>query len=326
MMQNYVPSDFEEVRAKLRPVIRRTTERGAANFHLKAGPQGRSMAFRPSCENMEIGIAYDGEFNIARLGEGKLKEWGITFDEAYDVAIDNLRAQSATPFMVLRNAVFASQFGDFYDASRLLLTDLLYRQPINGAPVVMVPNRTVLLLTGDRNPEGLKLMLDIAIEERAKPRPLPPLMLRWDGHGWQSFVPPGLESKLQELRVQELLADYQDQVQFLNQAHERDGIKIFVAKYLAYKGETGDVFSACTWTAVVHSLLPKTDIVVLLRLRDNKCAFLPWAELVAACGEFLKPSGNLPIRYKVDGFPADDVFLALSERFDKLNAGASSVV
>jgi uncharacterized protein YtpQ (UPF0354 family) len=324
MMQNYVPSNFEEARTKLRPVIRSTTERGVANFHLKASPQGRTMAFRPLCENMEIGIAYDGEFNIARLGEGKLKEWGVTFDEAYDVALDNLRTHSTTPFMALRNGVFASQFGDFYDASRLLLTDLLHRQPVAGAPVVMVPNRTVLLLTGDRNPEGLQLMLDIAMEERGKPRPLPARMLRWDGQNWRSFVPPGLEGKLRELRVQESLADYEDQARFLNQAHERDGIDIFVAKYMAFKGEGGDVISACTWTDGVHSLLPETDIVVLYRVTENQSAFVPWNELLKTCGDLLVPTGHLPARYEVREFPADEVFEALSRRFDKLKTTEAS--
>ncbi|MFP3617491.1 hypothetical protein SB778_46430, partial [Paraburkholderia sp. SIMBA_050] len=77
---------------------------------------------------------------------------------------------------------------------RLLLTDLLHRQPISGAPVVMAPNRTVLLLTGDRNAAGLATMVELAEQARAQPRPLPSLMLRWDGAAWRNFVPQGLES------------------------------------------------------------------------------------------------------------------------------------
>ncbi|MGN6232085.1 MAG: hypothetical protein ACTHNZ_13110 [Trinickia sp.] len=318
MMQHYLPADFTEARLRLRPVIRSTTERGIAYLQLGDDAAKRDIAFRTLCENMEIGIAYDGEFNILRLTEAKLAEWNVTFDEAYDAAIDNLRLESTKPFMALRDGVFASQFGDHYDASRLLLTDLLYRQPISGAPVVMVPNRTVLLLTGDRNEAGLQLMLQIAVEERAKPRPLPSLMLRWDGQGWQQFVPQGLESRLRELEVQELAADYQDQTALLNENHKRDGVDIFVAQYKVFRRPTDELHTVCAWTEGVHSLLPVTDAVVLHRPSTKQSAFVPWSELMRTCGHLMIPTQDLPVRYEVSRFPDDGVFQSLSSQFDKL--------
>lgn len=320
MMQHYLPADFAEASPRLRPVIRSTTERGIAYLQLGADAARRDIAFRPLCESMEIGIAYDGEFNILRLTEAKLAEWSVTFDEAYDVAIDNLRRQSTKPFMRLKDGVFASQFGDYYDASRLLLTDLLYRQPISGAPVVMAPNRTVLLLTGDRNEAGLRLMLEIAGQERAKPRPLPSLMLRWDGQSWQQFEPAGLESRLRELRVQELAADYQDQLAHLNENHKRDGVDIFVAQYKVFRRPTDELHTVCAWTEGIHSLLPITDAVVLHRPSTGQSAFVPWSELMRACGHLMTPTRDLPVRYEVHGFPDENVFQSLSSRFDKFGA------
>lgn len=318
MMQHYLPVDFAEARPRLRPIIRSATERGVAYLQVADNSARRDIAFRPLCENMEIGIAYDGEFNILRLTETKLAEWNVPFDEAYGIAVDNLRLQSAKPFMALRDGVFASQFGDHYDASRLLLTDLLHRQPISGAPVVMIPNRTVLLLTGDRNDAGLKLMLEIAGEERAKPRALPSLMLRWDGRRWGRFVPPGLESRLREWRVQELAVDYQDQSAHLSENHKRDDVDIFVAQYMVLQGETGELRTACGWTEGVHALLPVTDTVALHRPSVEQCAFVPWSELMQACGQLMRPTEHLPVRYEVHGFPDDEVFQSLYRRFNKL--------
>ncbi|WP_017776868.1 hypothetical protein [Paraburkholderia kururiensis] len=318
MMQHYLPADFGEAGPRLRPVIRSATERGMAYLQVAGNSARRDIAFRPLCENMEVGIAYDGEFNILRLTEAKLAEWNVTFDEAYDIAVDNLRLQSAKPFMALRDGVFASQFGDHYDASRLLLTDLLHRQPISGAPVVMVPNRTVLLLTGDRNEAGLQLMVEIAGEERTKPRALPSLMLRWDGQSWQRFVPAGLESRLRELRVQELAADYQDQSAHLNENHKRDGVDIFVAQYMVLQGQTGELRTACGWTEGIHALLPVTDTVALHRPSAEQCAFVPWSELMQTCGHLMTPTEHLPARYEVQGFPEDEVFQSLKSRFGKL--------
>jgi hypothetical protein len=136
MMQHYLPADFGDARLRLRPVIRSATERGVTYLQVGADKEKRNIAFRPLCENMEIGIAYDGEFNILRLTDAQLATWNVTFDEAFEAAVDNLRHQSSKPFMALKDGVFASQFGDYYDASRLLLTDLLHRQAISGAPVV----------------------------------------------------------------------------------------------------------------------------------------------------------------------------------------------
>jgi len=96
-MQHYLPDDFAEARPRLRPVIRSATERGIAYLQVADDSARRDIVFRPLCENMEVGVAYDGEFDILRLTEAKLAEWNVTFDEAYDIAVDNLRQQSAKP-------------------------------------------------------------------------------------------------------------------------------------------------------------------------------------------------------------------------------------
>lgn len=319
MMQQYVPEVFAQARGRLRPVIRSSTERGVAYLQVDVADGKRDIAFRPLFENLEIGLAYDGEFNIMRLTDAKLAEWNVTFDDAYDIAVDNLRAESAKPFLALKDGVFASQFGDHYDASRLLLTDLLHRQQISGAPVVMVPNRTVLLLTGDRNEAGLQLMLNIAMEERAKPRPLPALMLRWSGERWERYEPPGLQPKLRELRLQEFAADYRDQEALLSERHKRTGLDIFVGQHMVVQSPTGALRSACAWTeGVGRSLLPKTDVVVLFRPSTNKGAFVPLDELLQVCGHLITQTDHSPARYEARGFPTEEIFQQLNSRFDKL--------
>ncbi|MFL9858867.1 DUF1444 family protein [Paraburkholderia madseniana] len=318
MKQLTIPAKFSDARARLRPVIRSTTERGVTYLQTRGGASRFDIAFRPLCANLEIGIAYDGESTIMRLSESKLKEWNITFDEAYGIAVDNLRLESSKPFVALRNGIFASQFGDHYDASRLLLLDLLHRQPISGAPVVMAPNRTVLLLTGDRNVAGLETMLEIAEETLAQPRALPPLMLRWDGTVWQRFVPEGLEPKLTQLRIREIAADYQDQLTHLNDIHSREGIDIFVAQYTIAQRPSGELLTACVWTDGVHSLLPATDIVVLFRHEPKQSAYVPWPELIKECGHLMTPTEHLPVRYEVKAFPEEALFQAWCTRFDKV--------
>ncbi|RQQ45808.1 DUF1444 family protein [Burkholderia stagnalis] len=315
MLQHAIPAAFAEARAQLRPVIRSATERGVIDLQMETRANRPAIAHRPLCENLEIGIAYDSEFTVTRLTTAKLDEWGVTFDDAYDVALDNLRAASSRAWLPLQHGVFLSQFGDYYDAARLLLTDLLYRQPIAGAPVVMAPNRSVLLLTGDRNATGLDTLLGLAEQALAQPRPLSPLMLRWDGTAWRQFVPDALAPRLQQLRVNELAGDYQDQQALLNEAHARDGVDIFVAKYGAYQRPSGEVFSVCVWTEGVRALLPETDCVVLYRQSTRQSAYVPMAELMRACGGLMTATGHRPVRYEVDAFPDDAVFGALLAQY-----------
>ena len=227
------------------------------------------------CEGLEIGIAYDGEFNLMRLSEASLEEWGVTFDDAFDIAVDNLRLQSSTPWLALQNGVFLSQSGDFYDPSRLLLTDVLYRQPIMGAPVVMAPNRAVLLLTGDRNEAGLQTLVDLAEQALAQPRSLPPLMLRWSGVAWERFTPQALSPKLHRLRLRELTADYQDQQAMLNDLHKQEGHDVFVAQHTIVQRADGEHRSICVWPEGVRSLLPETDFIALYRPSTKQTAFVP---------------------------------------------------
>lgn len=318
MMQQFVPPNFADAKTKLRPVIRSTTERGVIKLQGFGNGPKVEMAYRALCENIEIGIAYDGEFNVMRLSKATFEQWGITFDDAFDIAVDNLRAESSKPWLALQNGVFLSQFGDFYDASRLLLTDLLYRQPIMGAPVVMAPNRTVLLLTGDRNDAGLQTLVDVAEQALAQTRSLPPLMLRWSGAAWERFVPESLAEKLHRLRLRELTADYQDQQATLNDAHKQKGQDVFVAEHTILQRADGEQRSICVWSEGVHSLLPDTDFIALYRPSTNQTAFVPRNEFRQQFADIANPTEHLPIRYEVKAFPDEETFVGLIGRYGKL--------
>jgi hypothetical protein len=318
LMQQFIPPTFAEAKAKLRPVIRSTTERGIVKLQSHGNPAWSEPAYRPLCESVEIALVYDGEFNMMRLTEAKLAQWGVAFDEAFDVAIDNLRLESSKPWLAMQNGVFLSQFGDFYDAPRLLLPDVLYRQPIAGAPVVMAPNRAVLLLTGDRNEAGMQTIVELAEQALAQTRPLPPLMLRWSGTAWEKFIPEALAGTLHRLRLRELAADYQDQHVALNEILQREGQDIVVAQHTIAQRENGEQFSYSVWAEGAHSLLPDTDFVALHRASTKQIAYVPRSELKQALGSLINATEHLPLRYEVDRFPDDDVFQRLHATFSRI--------
>ena len=53
---------------------------------------------------------------------------------------------------------------DGYDASRLLLSDLVRQFEVRGEMIAMVPNREDLLITGSEDEDGLRGMLSLAAE------------------------------------------------------------------------------------------------------------------------------------------------------------------
>ncbi|WP_430232393.1 DUF1444 family protein [Paraburkholderia tropica] len=321
MMHQDVPATLAEAKARLRPVIRSATERGYLDLQTHGHAKRPDLAYRTLCENLEIGIACDGEFNVMRLNHAQLATWGVSFDEALAFAIDNLRETSSTPWLALQNGVFLSQFGDFYDASRLLLTDLLYRQSISGAPVVMAPNRAVLLLTGDRNEAGLQTLVELAEQAYAQSRPLPPLMLRWNGEAWERFVPPALAARLHRMRLRERDADYQDQQDALVALHAREGRDVFVAKHTVLQSADGEQRSVCAWSEGVHALLPDTDFFVLVRAATKQTAFVPRAVVMARFADHLKPTSYLPVRHEVVSFPDQTEFEEMLASYEKLPSG-----
>jgi hypothetical protein len=311
-----LPTTFEAAKSNLRPIVRSTTERGVLGLQMAELNKTFQMpAFQPLCENLEVALAYDGSVNIARLCEHHLAQWGMTFGDVLEVALDNLRLESGKPWLQLKDGVYLSQFGDYYDAARMLLPDVLYRQQFFGAPVVMAPNRTTLLLTGDQNPAGLRTMVELAEQARTQPRPLPALMLRWDGIQWQRFVPEDLKERLSALRIQELAGDYGDQHKLLENVHKNRNQDIFVAQYTVVKRDaTGELLTYCVWTEGVHTLLPVTDFPVLYRPSTKERACVPTSDLPQECSNLMVRTEYLPTRFEVTAFPTGS-FEALQARY-----------
>ncbi len=313
-----LPGDFAEARHKLRPVICSTAERGLLALRLHGASVGPELARRPLSNSLEIGLAYDGAFNFTQLAEASLAKWGVGFDAALDAALDNLRQDSTGPWLVMPNGVFKSAYGDHFDPSRLLLVDLLHRLPLDGAPVVMAPNRGVLLLTGERNEPGLQTLVELAEEALDEPRPLPPLMLRWSGTAWEKFVPDALAAALHKLHLRVLTADYRDQQVLLRDLLEREGRDVFVATHTVVELKDGRHRSMCVWSEGVHALLPDTDIVAIDRESTYEKAFVPHYEFRRRFAEIATPTGHVPIRYEVRHFPDPEAFAELMETYGEL--------
>lgn len=129
-------------------------------------------------EHLSVFIAVDEENTVWTAGNDKLQEWGISFEQAYDIGLENLRRRTdfrqqakfpPVPEISYYNA------GDAYDASRaLLLGDFVQPFP-SGGVVFGVPTRDHFFWSPVRGRQTLQVipaMLQLNakfLEEGAKP-------------------------------------------------------------------------------------------------------------------------------------------------------------
>jgi hypothetical protein len=93
-------------------------------------------------------LAIDRESSIATVSDGSLMEWGLTFDEAFVIAMDNLRSRSVSQFEKQDGGFYLSIFGDWHDASRMLLPDLFEGLDLLGDPVAIAIVREGVVVAG----------------------------------------------------------------------------------------------------------------------------------------------------------------------------------
>lgn len=301
MSLSEIPATFEAAKSSLMPAIKHGDERGM--IMIDTGPE-HSMLFQPLCGQLETTVVHDTEHGMSRLSEKQLAEWGVSREQLLSAAMDNLRARSDEPMQRISPGLYLSNWQDYLDASRMLLTDLLYRHAIGGTPVVMVPNRTCLLLAGDQDLPALTRMLEIATEVLQDPRPLSPQMMRWEKDHWAEFSPPELADSLFRLRFDDIANSYAVQKKLMDEMHERKGIDIFVASFMAFSNSQSDrPFSVATWTEGVHALLPVTDSVILGRQGSSDMLTVGWNDLLRVCSDLMRRTADMPARYEVTTYP-----------------------
>jgi uncharacterized protein YtpQ (UPF0354 family) len=325
-----VPSQFEDVHPDLLPVVRsrsffeltrlRTRIVGSPNF---------GWPYQIIGDHLAVGLAYDLPEAMIQIQEHHLTAWEVGFDQALAAASANLLAISPPTMQAVRPGLWISAWSDSYGAARLLLHDLLRTYEVRGDPVVMVPNRDLLLLTGSADEEGLAAMAAIATKAVDHPRPNTAVAFTLLDEDWQPFLPEPQMPVYEALATQRLLSlgqDYAEQKQYLDELHKKTGEDIWVAPFDALRDKaSGRVVSHCLWTRGVESLLPRTDLVhFAVPKSDKDCAFMAtasWDRVVSHLGSLITPVGLWPERFRVTAFPSDEQLTSLGVAYGTSSHG-----
>lgn len=318
----YEPT-LDEARPMMIPIIRNLAgilDMGRSRIEEQENPDA-GFQYRHFGEDCVELLALDQPDTINTLTCGPPEEWGLTLDQALAIARENLRDATSEGWEEVAPGVFRGAWGDSYDPSRALLPDVLERAPVKGRPVFMIPTRDVLLVTGDRDENGVLAMTELSHQAfEASGRWVSALAFTYDDDGKTvTFAAPWPEHRERQLDLNRLLRndEYAEQKKSLEALYEREGRDVFVASYFLRDQADGmHIVSWSAWTEGVDALLPKTDRLVLdtVDRRDRgDLLVVDWDASFPVIGHLLKEEqGHYPPRFRTQGFPDATVIAQLS--------------
>lgn len=320
-MELAVPDSFEEAKVDLLPALRHPASfKSVALLEGTAAASGIDAASRPLTSNLGAYLALDRPASMRFVGEVLLQRWGVTFETAFEQALENLRNRSKTPLQQVGRGIAVSAFGDSYDASRILLPEVLAQVEAPGDPVAIVPGRSALILTGDRDFEPLAAAMQVALEAwENEPRPVSLLPIVRRAGQWQELVLPrghACYDLLCELRVREAAQLYDDQTPALQSWMERQGEDVYVAQLIASKHtESGRFNSIAVWSRGVDSLLPRAEQVAFFdpdrKEEERNLALVDFDLVESHLRQAFERTEHVPERFRARSFPPEEAILEL---------------
>lgn len=312
------PEDFQDAKADLLPALR-------ARSYLEINIPSISPGYQVEhelphliiAEHLAVTLVYDLPHSMMSVSDELLTQWGITFYEALEVAKENLQ-QTTREFAQLEG-LYAFHQGDGYDATRMLLTDLIHKLKVSGDTIAMVPNREALYVCGSEDEAGLALMAKLTAENVRHERSISGLAFRLVENDWEVWMPPKDHPShlaFEELRLQSIGQTYAEQKDLLDKRHQLEGTDLFVASFSGLQNQkTGRNISYCMWCEDCDSLLPETEQVFFFRPNAPKDKQLvargTWDHVRSVVGDLMEPQGSYPERWRVKEFPSDAMLKAI---------------
>lgn len=319
-----IEQSWESARSMLVPVLRSAT----FGFEIAAKAPEAAFVRRPFLPFLDRVVAVDQPTAMHYVGVQQLDTWKLTEAEVFaaaDARIHLLADPAIEKYDAPHGPAWIVATRDSYEACRLLVPGWLasFRGRVEGEPVAIVPQRSMLLVSGDARPEQIEWLLDKAEGEfNESNRRLSPAPYSANAAGQVVPYVPGPDHPLaQKVRIaHEKLAlyEYGAQKEALEAAHEADGTDVFVASYQVFQAPDGRIRSMAVWTKTVDTYLPRAESVMLVELGDGEGAApkhtvqVPFEAVEAR----LTPVPGLhPVRYQTGEFPDEAELQALAAAY-----------
>jgi uncharacterized protein YtpQ (UPF0354 family) len=183
-----VPTDFDDVKADLRPTLRSRTM--SELMRLECDDLDAEFDFPTIAvsEHLEACLVYDMPRAMRFIRQDNLDDWGVSLYQAMEVARQNL-AELPCSYAVVADRLYLFDNADAFDGSRMLVPDMIRELEVAGSPLALPITRDCLLLTGTEDYAGLCTMVALAEQSNGAPRPLCGLPHVLVGDDWRPWQP-----------------------------------------------------------------------------------------------------------------------------------------
>src|SRR4029079_10881211 len=118
------------------------------------------------------------------------------------------------------------------------------------------------------------------------------------------------------------------QKELLENRHQLDGTKIFVASYsIAHDEQRSRDYSHCVWSKRADRLLPETEEIFLVQISRPEFPHVAravrgsWQKVRSVVGPLMEPQGTYPERWRVREFPTDAMLDQIGKPVETLVQG-----
>lgn len=309
---------FEEASPNLRPKLWGRWMFAGANLEAigKGNKSFLDMPTRLVGEHHMLSIVYDHPESIASIPWSKFNQWEVSFDEAIEVAVQNV--ESETQMMGVQASDdtpghCSMATGDNYDSVRFLSERPAEQFQIGYPRWAFPASRDTLALANGEQSEHLNFGIDLALEmAESDPKRLPPFPLINHGNGWITWEPDSayqVPEKLIEKQREYLIEIYREQTFLLQStAVERSDFSSVQALNVDESGDSPE--TTTVWAGVGENLLPQADYVIF---PDRNGLRVPWKAVEASCEDLLARAEALyPARWRTMGYPIEEQFREMS--------------
>ncbi|MGH3656166.1 MAG: hypothetical protein ACRDUA_05865 [Micromonosporaceae bacterium] len=296
-----LPDTWELAKPLVRPVLRGISAALPPRSEPESGALWRrSLPYL--AELVELDLQGSPHLTIEQIAA-----WGVSADQVYSAARENLAARVMQPRPsgpVGPRALRLVDDGGMYCVSQLLIDGWLagFSWYLEGRPVAFAPDRSTLLIAPD-DPRVLASVFEMVEEEYDQSaRPVSPVAYTVDTAGRLApyAAPAGHPLHAPAGRAERVLAvaEYGRQKRWLDTSGSphRAGTVMLAGR------SDGSVFSVATMLRDAATLLPRTDYVAVMP-DDADLLFVSWPDAEQILG--LKPEPDLePARFLVEPWVA----------------------
>ena len=246
-------------------------------------------------DGLLLELAIDLPQSIRMVSASDLAGAGMSEAEAFELARRNLIGRSRDPWNRIAPGLYQSPWADYFDGARLALPTLFPRIGVKGDPIVTIPNRCAVLVTGSREPEGLRYLYEATRMLAQQERPLHLGGLRLVDGSWR--VLGGADLDLVPLAPSILLLGS------LQESLDYQAVGERVRELIAASGYHVEPLHTIDNGGVLMTVakVPRVDRLVIPRADLVVCgeAMFAWYKLEAMLGKNLAPLDVWPAHYEV---------------------------